>query len=462
LTKLIPRFYDLPDPYEVQQDWGSVEIDGYDIRKYPRSVIRRNIAVVFQDSILFEGSIRDNIKLGRPNASDKDIFQAAERACIHDTILRDLGGYDAKIINHGKNLSGGQRQRLAIARAILRDAPILILDEPTAALDVEAEAEVMRALDGLVEGRTVLMITHRLSTIGRVDEIVVFEYGRIAEQGTYQELKKKGGVFTRLLGAQNAYHFDPEESKSFIHSQFVSLSPLYPKAHVLIEVDGKTIGKRLLDKEVLTVGRIAENDVQVPSRLVSRLHAKILWKEGTWVIKDADSTNKLQYKGQIVDQMRFTHGDHIYLSPNVLLKYEEQGQAPAQELQPKLQVPIPLPPSQLPLPQEQLPALLFPKAQLLLEIDGKVVDTRLLDRVTLNIGRLRSNEIPVPSSLSTQLISRSHATILWENGTWTIKERDNTNGLFYNGSRVKQHIFANGDRIFLAQTTVALRYELLP
>src|SRR5947209_9801959 len=139
---------------------------------------------------------------------------------MHDTIMGLPDGYETEVREQGKNFSGGQRQRLAIARAILRDAPILILDEPTAALDVEAEAEVMHALDKLVVGRTVLMISHRLSTLGNVDEIIVLKDGRIVEQGSFQDLKRKGGVFAGLLEEQNRYSLERSESKSILRSAF--------------------------------------------------------------------------------------------------------------------------------------------------------------------------------------------------------------------------------------------------
>jgi ABC-type multidrug transport system fused ATPase/permease subunit len=201
LVRLLPRFY---EPWE-----GTITIDGVDIRSYPRDVLRRNIGIVLQDSVLFEGTIRENIVLDCEGVTEKQLVAAAEQACVHDTIVDTLGGYDALVREQGKNFSSGQRQRIAIARAFLRDAPILILDEPTANLDVEAEAEVMRAIERLTEGRTVIVISHRLSTLGRVDEIAVLQAGRIVERGTYQQLKCSGGAFARLLAEQNRYAAEP-------------------------------------------------------------------------------------------------------------------------------------------------------------------------------------------------------------------------------------------------------------
>src|SRR5260221_3378642 len=214
LIKLIPRFY------EVQQ--GVVKIDRVDNRFYPLSILRRNVSQVLQESVLFEGTILDNLIIGRPEASRDEIVAAAKQAHVHDTILSWPDGYDTKVRERGKNLSGGQRQRPAIARAILTNSPILILDEPTASLDVEAEAEVLRAIDALVVGRTVLMISHRLSTLGNVDEIIVLKDGHIVEQGTYQELKRRNGVFAGLLKEQNRYNMD-----------YVGKSMIVPKAELI-------------------------------------------------------------------------------------------------------------------------------------------------------------------------------------------------------------------------------------
>jgi ABC-type multidrug transport system fused ATPase/permease subunit len=197
LVKLIPRFY-VPNS-------GSVLIDGVDTREYELLRLRRNIGVVLQESILFEGTIRDNIAIGRPDATARQVETAARMAQIHDTIEGLPDRYETKVREQGRNFSGGQRQRLSIARAILRDSPILILDEPTASLDVEAEAEVMLAIEKLVQGRTVFMISHRLSTLGRIDRIIVLKDGRMVEDGNFQSLQAQGGVFAGLLDQQNRY-----------------------------------------------------------------------------------------------------------------------------------------------------------------------------------------------------------------------------------------------------------------
>jgi ABC-type multidrug transport system fused ATPase/permease subunit len=201
LVRLLPRFY---EPWQ-----GTITIGGVDIRAYPRDMLRRNIGIVLQDSVLFQGTIRENILLDHREATESEMVDAAKQACIHDTIMDLPGGYDAQVREHGKNFSSGQRQRIAIARAILRNAPILILDEPTANLDVEAEADVMRAIERLTKGRTVIVISHRLSTLGHVDQIAVLQGGRIVESGTYHELKANGGTFAHLLAEQNRYAAEP-------------------------------------------------------------------------------------------------------------------------------------------------------------------------------------------------------------------------------------------------------------
>ena len=191
---LILRYY---DPVS-----GTVAIDGVDIRSADPEEVRRRIAIVPQDTTVFATSVRDNIAFGRPGASDADI-EAAARAARADEFIRRLDrGYDTEVGERGITLSGGQRQRIAIARAILRDAPILLLDEATSALDAESEKLVQSALELLMQGRTTIVIAHRLATVLKADRILVMDEGRIVEEGTHQSLVAKGGVYARLARLQ--------------------------------------------------------------------------------------------------------------------------------------------------------------------------------------------------------------------------------------------------------------------
>jgi len=180
-------------------DAGRILIDAQDIADVTLASLRHNMAVVFQDAGLFNRSIAENIRIGRPEATDAEVERAARLAEAHDFITRKPTGYAFVIGERGASLSGGERQRIAIARAILKDAPILILDEATSALDVETEARIKRALDRLRAGRTTFIIAHRLSTVANADTILVLDAGRIVERGTFRELAAKGGLFARLV-----------------------------------------------------------------------------------------------------------------------------------------------------------------------------------------------------------------------------------------------------------------------
>jgi ATP-binding cassette subfamily B protein len=180
-------------------DEGRILIDDQDIADVTLASLRHNMAVVFQDAGLFNRSIAENIRIGRPEASDADVEQAAKLAEAHDFIAKKPAGYAFVIGERGASLSGGERQRIAIARAILKDAPILILDEATSALDVETEARIKRALDRLRAGRTTFIIAHRLSTVANADTILVLDAGRIVERGSFRDLVAKGGLFARLV-----------------------------------------------------------------------------------------------------------------------------------------------------------------------------------------------------------------------------------------------------------------------
>jgi subfamily B ATP-binding cassette protein MsbA len=196
VISLLPRFY---DPAE-----GRILIDGQDIARVTKQSLRGAVAYVSQQPYLFEGTIRENIRYGRPGASDADIEDAARRAHAHDFILAQPQGYETPVGEHGMTLSGGQRQRISIARALVRDAPILLLDEATSALDTESEALVQQALETAMEGRTVLVIAHRLSTIARADKIVVMQNGLVAEEGRHDDLaQRKDGIYARFHKMQS-------------------------------------------------------------------------------------------------------------------------------------------------------------------------------------------------------------------------------------------------------------------
>ena len=187
---------------------GAIRIDGQDIREVTGESLRRAIGVVGQDTSLLHRSVRDNIKYGRREASDAAMVEAARRANVHEVILdlvdpQGRTGYDAHVGERGVKLSGGQRQRVALARVILKDAPILVLDEATSALDSEVEAAIQSALYGVMQGKTVIAIAHRLSTIAHMDRIVVLDRGRIAEQGTHRQLLAHGGLYAQFWSRQS-------------------------------------------------------------------------------------------------------------------------------------------------------------------------------------------------------------------------------------------------------------------
>lgn len=209
LVKLLLRFYDV--------ERGQILIDGQDIDHVAQDSLRKQIGMVQQDTSLLHRSVRENILYGRPDAGEEAMLAAARRAEAHDFIL-DLSdpegntGYDARVGERGVKLSGGQRQRIALARVILKDAPILVLDEATSALDSEVEAAIQETLYGVMEGKTVIAIAHRLSTIARMDRIVVLDDGRIVEEGTHSELLKQGGLYARFWARQSGGFIGTDEA----------------------------------------------------------------------------------------------------------------------------------------------------------------------------------------------------------------------------------------------------------
>jgi ATP-binding cassette subfamily B protein len=192
--QLLQRFYDI--------EGGSLRVDGVDVRELALDDLRRHIAVVPQEATIFSGSVLDNIRYGRPDASEDEARAAARAARVEDFVLRLPDGYNTEVGERGLRLSGGQRQRLAIARAILKDAPLLLLDEATSALDAESERAVQSALETAMRGRTTIVIAHRLATVQRADRIFVLDHGGIVDAGTHAELIARGGLYGRLAALQ--------------------------------------------------------------------------------------------------------------------------------------------------------------------------------------------------------------------------------------------------------------------
>ncbi|MBW7457314.1 ABC transporter ATP-binding protein/permease, partial [Paenibacillus sepulcri] len=195
LVSLLARFYDIQE--------GQITVDGRDIQAFRQQSLRSHIGMVLQDNILFSGSVRDNIRLGDPAASEEAIIEAAHRANAHEFITALPAGYDTEIGERGVKLSGGQKQRIAIARVFLKDPAILVLDEATSALDLESEHAIQESLAVLARNRTTLIVAHRLSTITHADTIVVIEHGSIVEQGNHEELMNRDSAYARLYNVQH-------------------------------------------------------------------------------------------------------------------------------------------------------------------------------------------------------------------------------------------------------------------
>nr|PZN10674.1 MAG: ABC transporter ATP-binding protein [Caldicoprobacter oshimai] len=195
IANLIPRFYD--------PDSGQILIDDIDIRKIKLSSLRKQISMVSQDVFLFNGTVKENILYGRPDATDEEVIAAAKAANAHDFIMELPEGYNTRVGERGVKLSGGQKQRISIARALLKDAPILILDEATSSVDTQTEKLIQEALENLMKNRTTIVIAHRLSTIRNADQIIVLKDGEIVEAGRHNELLKKGGLYSQLCKAQS-------------------------------------------------------------------------------------------------------------------------------------------------------------------------------------------------------------------------------------------------------------------
>ena len=194
LADLVPRFHDVTS--------GELLIDGVNIREYSLQSLRGLMSIVTQEPILFNDSIGNNIRLGKENATDEEIMQAAKVANAHDFILHKENGYDSNIGDRGNKLSGGERQRLTIARAVVKNPPILILDEATSSLDTESERLVQDAINNMMQHRTSIVIAHRLSTIRHADEIIVLQKGKIVERGNHEQLLQQNGFYKKLVEMQ--------------------------------------------------------------------------------------------------------------------------------------------------------------------------------------------------------------------------------------------------------------------
>jgi ATP-binding cassette subfamily B multidrug efflux pump len=194
LVHLIPRFYDVAA--------GRVTMDGVDVRDVDKEALRRNIGVALQESILFSGTIRDNIRYGRPDATDEEVIAAAKAAQAHEFISQFPDGYDTVLGQRGVNLSGGQKQRIAIARALITNPTVLILDDSTSSVDVETEARIQDALAGLMKGRTTFVIAQRISTVLNADKILVLDDGRVAAEGTHSELLASSPIYREIYESQ--------------------------------------------------------------------------------------------------------------------------------------------------------------------------------------------------------------------------------------------------------------------
>ena len=194
ITRLISRFWDIQG--------GSITIGGKDVREFTSDSLLKNMSMVFQNVYLFQDTIENNIKFGRPDATREEVEAAAKRACCHEFIMALPDGYDTVVGEAGGTLSGGERQRISIARALLKDAPIVILDEATASVDPENEKELQEAIDALTQNKTIIMIAHRLKTVRHANQILVLDNGHIVQQGTHEELAGEPGLYYDFLNAR--------------------------------------------------------------------------------------------------------------------------------------------------------------------------------------------------------------------------------------------------------------------
>jgi hypothetical protein len=325
----------------------------------------------------------------------EQVIDAARKANIHSMIMSLPNGYDTLVREQGNNFSGGQRQRLSIARAILRDAPILILDEPTASLDVESEAEVMHAINKLIVGRTVLTISHRLSTLGNVDEILVMRDGQVVEQGSFKELKEKQGVFAALLEEQMRYAVNrDDEDEAIVRSLSAATQPRIPALASITAAHQIIQAKKAVSSETVPVAAL---DMQRN------------------MLSDIPTVLQPTVSGDLTDD----------LPPDTA----EKEDLPTHEAR--------------------------TKAYILVEVNGRTTVKHWLNRPILTIGRFSTADIQIASPR----VSRFHAMIHWKNGAWILEDTDSLNGLTYQGQRVDQLALTDGDYVYLDPTITILYEE---
>jgi ATP-binding cassette subfamily B protein len=232
LVMLIPRFYDV--------NRGRVSIDGVDVRDFDQTSLRRHIGVALQESVLFSGTIRDNIRYGRPEAEDDEVVAAAKMAQAHTSISNFPDGYDAVLGQRGVNLSGGQKQRIAIARALLPDPAILILDDSTSAVDVETEARIQEALASARHGRTSFIVAQRISTVLTADKILVLDNGRIVAEGTHTQLMASSPLYREIYASQ--LDVDGEAEERMAKDEFVGVAEVVAEQPAIAGVDAASQG----------------------------------------------------------------------------------------------------------------------------------------------------------------------------------------------------------------------------
>lgn len=437
-------------------------------------------------------------------------------------------GYDTVVREQGNNFSAGQKQRLAIARAILRDTPILLLDEPTANLDVEAEAEVMHALSKLIVGRTVLTISHRLSTLGHVDEILVMENGQIVERGSFYELKRLNGLFAHLLEEQNRYNLDRSEDDTVVRSVYRGTLPRIPavRTNTLSRTpvpSSLKLPRISVTSPILREGPLRKDDIEetiphLPVPVLASMAPQQIIETRTDPSNgnsngDGNSTGNGHGKHNGNGHNDKQHNEHSAALPPRDKPIEPETEPLDGVTQHLPHIPVPSTTEDIAeidtqslskitetendapmqdiveIQTRQLPEVLVElqpdlredprhsyyqklpeadtasfdrsantpiNARVIVEIDGKVIERYRLSKPILTVGRFSTSDIQIPSPS----VSRFHALIRWKNGSWVIEDAESLNGMSCQGQRLDELALIDGDRITI-NDAIALIYEEL-